>query len=58
CDNLVNVCGLSTDSPTVGACNSAQSSAQAKGNTGAAADVFNHAMGFSTYFAAVDGSGS
>lgn len=56
CNNLVNRCGLSTNSPAVTACNNAEAEAMKYGNTGLGADIFNRGMGFSTYYAAVDGS--
>ncbi|KAG8901569.1 hypothetical protein FRC00_006216 [Tulasnella sp. 408] len=56
CNNLVNRCGLSTTSNAVSACNNAQAEAMKYGNTGVGADIFNRGMGFSTYYAAVDGS--
>ncbi|KAG9015076.1 hypothetical protein FRB90_004884, partial [Tulasnella sp. 427] len=56
CNNLVNRCGLSTNSPAVLTCNTAESDALKHGNTGLGVDIFNRGMGFSTYFAAVDGS--
>lgn len=56
CNNLVNRCGLSTNSPSVIACNSAEADAMKYGSTGLGADIFNRGMGFSTYYAAVDGS--
>lgn len=56
CNNLVNRCGLSTNSASVIACNNAEAEAMNYGNTGLGADIFNRGMGFSTYYAAVDGS--
>jgi len=54
CDNLVNNCGLTQTDTAVTTCRSAQTTADAKGKTGSAADTFNGLLGFKTNFAALD----
>lgn len=54
CDNLVNNCGLTNADAVVIKCRAAQQVADGFGHTGAAADSFNGALGFSTHFAALD----
>jgi len=54
CDNLVNKCGLTNADAIVQTCRQANTDASALGKVGAAADLFNKALGFNTDFASVN----
>jgi len=54
CDNLVNNCGLTNADAIVKTCRQANTDASALGKVGAAADLFNKALGFNTNFASIN----